>query len=667
MYLPGTLPLCDPAVATWAGESGRRYDFVVVRPSTAWLDEPAVFILAKRDGGRDKALYIGQTGSLQRSFGASALCPDVWSRALALGMTHLHLRFEACSVAVRRTEVRDLVAAQQPVLNEELRHEASAPAMASAATPVAAWAPPRPLIPAGHDLSPSRRALDDGAMPLQALGRLGVRPEVVVRPARPPRPRPPRDLAPPSPGLIRGTLRADPARGEEPDHEPLMLLPAAAPEPVDVESLAFVAVDDPADLTHAPSAIASPPEPTAPEVVTEPDPSPEIASVAELAPAPMVAPLPPLAPGWTVDTGACSTVADAFPAVADAKATETPPRRPGLLGRLRRVVVERTRRLWRGDRPTAVTPDEAGEAPSPVVAGSADAAPPIIEAPATTAAEPIWLTPVTGDADAGEAGPSSVSPAEAPVFDEAATGAYHVSGTAAAEPEEQKQPETAAAEAEAPAAADPSIEETVIAVTGERPAAEIPIAEAASPAAPTESAPAPVAESAGATTDDAAKRALDLDPTAPCLLFASELSYAAGADILIDALRVVCVDDLRLQVVVAGDGPMRADLHDRAQSAGLAQRCRFLGDVPPTQFAAVLAACDFVVIPARERQSPDLATLALSHGKPVLATQQAGIAAIVHGLNGLVTYDNPGSFVWGIRELLGPLYRDLRRHLAEAA
>lgn len=512
-------------------------------------------------------------------------------------------------------------------------------------------------------------------MPLQALGRLGVRPPAVVVRPTPPRPRPPRDLAPPSPGLVRGTLRADPARGEDPDNEqPLVLPPTAAPAPVDVEAFAFVAVDEADVVTHAPCALASPPQPTPPEIVTEevvteePDPSPEPAAVAELTPpAPMMAPLPPLAPGWTVDTGACSTVADAFPAVADAKATETPPRRPGLLGRLRRVVVERTRRLWRGDRPTAVTPDEAGEAPSPVVAGSADAAPPIIEAPATTAAEPIWLTPVTGDADAGEAGPSSVSPAEAPVFDEAATGAYHVSGTAAAEPEEQKQPETAAAEAEAPAAADPSIEETVIAVTGERPAAELPIAEAASPAAPTESAPAPVAESAGATTDDAAKRALDLDPTAPCLLFASELSYAAGADILIDALRVVCVDDLRLQVVVAGDGPMRADLHDRAQSAGLAQRCRFLGDVPPTQFAAVLAACDFVVIPARERQSPDLATLALSHGKPVLATQQAGIAAIVHGLNGLVTYDNPGSFVWGIRELLGPLYRDLRRHLAEAA
>ena len=58
--------------------------------------------------------------------------------------------------------------------------------------------------------------------------------------------------------------------------------------------------------------------------------------------------------------------------------------------------------------------------------------------------------------------------------------------------------------------------------------------------------------------------------------------------------------------------------------------------------------------------------MAIVAGKPVVTTHQAAIPFIVHGRNGLITYDNPGSLVWGIRELLGPTYANLRRHLAEA-
>jgi hypothetical protein len=39
----------------------------------------------------------------------------------------------------------------------------------------------------------------------------------------------------------------------------------------------------------------------------------------------------------------------------------------------------------------------------------------------------------------------------------------------------------------------------------------------------------------------------------------------------------------------------------------------------------------------------------------------------VHGRNGLVTYDNPGSLVWGIRELLGPVYANPSRNMRAAA
>jgi glycosyltransferase involved in cell wall biosynthesis len=54
--------------------------------------------------------------------------------------------------------------------------------------------------------------------------------------------------------------------------------------------------------------------------------------------------------------------------------------------------------------------------------------------------------------------------------------------------------------------------------------------------------------------------------------------------------------------------------------------------------------------------------MAIGHGKPILTTHQSGLNSIVHGENGLVTFDNPGSIVWGIQELLSnPLQGSILR------
>ena len=76
----------------WIGESGKRYDFAVCRPGTIRMDEPAVYILARHEGDATTPLFVG---SLHRHFGlASERCPEEWRRALAMGMTHVHLRFD---------------------------------------------------------------------------------------------------------------------------------------------------------------------------------------------------------------------------------------------------------------------------------------------------------------------------------------------------------------------------------------------------------------------------------------------------------------------------------------------------------------------------------------------------------------------------------------------
>jgi glycogen(starch) synthase len=148
------------------------------------------------------------------------------------------------------------------------------------------------------------------------------------------------------------------------------------------------------------------------------------------------------------------------------------------------------------------------------------------------------------------------------------------------------------------------------------------------------------------------RRWFGLNQHAPIVLFAGEISHAAGADIMVDALPTVSRNHGRARFVFAGDGPLKGELEARAHHMGIGQKCRFLGDISSKNFQALLIASDFLVIPARTWQDEGLARMAITNGKPVLTTQQAGISCVRHGENGLVTFDNPGSIVWGIQELL---------------
>lgn len=160
------------------------------------------------------------------------------------------------------------------------------------------------------------------------------------------------------------------------------------------------------------------------------------------------------------------------------------------------------------------------------------------------------------------------------------------------------------------------------------------------------------------------KQGMHLHPAQPLALFSGEISHATGADLLMDAIfQIAGMTDL--QFVFVGDGPLKGELEGRAGYGGLGHRVRFLGDVPADWFDAVLMASDFVVIPARTWQDEGLAQMAVHAGRPVLTTHQAHQGCIEHGQNGLVTYDNPGSMVWGLKEMLAnPLQGNMLRIVA---
>ncbi len=162
------------------------------------------------------------------------------------------------------------------------------------------------------------------------------------------------------------------------------------------------------------------------------------------------------------------------------------------------------------------------------------------------------------------------------------------------------------------------------------------------------------------------KRSLGLNPAWPIALFAGEVSHASGADLLMDGMLNVCKRNGEAQFVFIGNGPLKGELEGRAWHGGIAHRCRFLGDVPREYFESVLLGADFVVIPARTWQDEGLAQKAIEFGKPVLTTHQSHLNCIAHGQNGLVTYDNPGSIIWGLNEMLSnPLQGNMLRFAAK--
>ncbi|MFW5813530.1 MAG: DUF4912 domain-containing protein [Fibrobacterota bacterium] len=151
------------------------------------------------------------------------------------------------------------------------------------------------------------------------------------------------------------------------------------------------------------------------------------------------------------------------------------------------------------------------------------------------------------------------------------------------------------------------------------------------------------------------------------ILFAGEMAWHTGADLIIESVPEVIREFPNGQYVFAGEGPLKAELQHRAWCKGVSDRCRFLGDVSCEHFEQLLSASDFVVIPARRAQDGALLGMALKAGKPVLVTHQAALRDVRHGINGLLVYDNPGSVIWGLKQMLSSPLRVLRSSVSDGS
>jgi glycosyltransferase involved in cell wall biosynthesis len=118
-------------------------------------------------------------------------------------------------------------------------------------------------------------------------------------------------------------------------------------------------------------------------------------------------------------------------------------------------------------------------------------------------------------------------------------------------------------------------------------------------------------------------------PDRPTVGFVGRLDTEKHLDEAITALASVRVH-VDAQLVIAGVGTQRANLHAQAIRVGVSEHVHFLGFVPDAELPDLYAAMDVFVMPGRaELQS--LATLeALACGIPVIAANAVALPHLVH-------------------------------------
>ncbi|MFJ7262213.1 glycosyltransferase family 4 protein [Streptomyces globosus] len=146
----------------------------------------------------------------------------------------------------------------------------------------------------------------------------------------------------------------------------------------------------------------------------------------------------------------------------------------------------------------------------------------------------------------------------------------------------------------------------------------------------------------------------------PLVIAVGSLVPHRGYSLLLDAARAWRGLDPAPLVVIAGEGPMRAELAGRIEAEGLP--VRLLGR--RRDAARLLAAADVAVLPSRWEARSLLAQEALRAGVPLVATEVGGVPELIGEAGVLVPYGDPDALSAAVADLLADPAR--RRHLSEA-
>src|SRR5262245_46535920 len=150
----------------------------------------------------------------------------------------------------------------------------------------------------------------------------------------------------------------------------------------------------------------------------------------------------------------------------------------------------------------------------------------------------------------------------------------------------------------------------------------------------------------------AKRRELGLPSDAPVVGAVSRLAWKKGVRHLVAATPHILEAAPNARVVIAGDGPLRAELEAEAETLGVRDHILFLGSRADT--VELMAAFDVFVLPSVVEGMSNALLEAMAVGRPVVATDVGGNPEVaVHGETGLIVAPaDPHQLAGAIQKLL---------------
>jgi len=132
--------------------------------------------------------------------------------------------------------------------------------------------------------------------------------------------------------------------------------------------------------------------------------------------------------------------------------------------------------------------------------------------------------------------------------------------------------------------------------------------------------------------DRAASRAKFNLGEEPALISVGHLIDRKGHDLVIEAL----TDIPEATLLIAGDGDKRASLTTLAQTSGVANRVRFLGEVSHDELASVYSAADCLILASSREGWPNVLLEAMACGAPAIAAPVSFNLALTSSIDTLI-------------------------------